>query len=80
MIVRITLAALAMATFVTAGSAESVKTSKERLSDKGSDEQRIDDCRVPSDRRGPVARPDCESAPAIAAPTQRPTSTGQSAR
>jgi hypothetical protein len=39
--------------------AAQVKTSKERLSDKASDEQRIDNCRVPVERRGPVARPAC---------------------
>ncbi len=27
------------------------KTAKERLSDKGSDEQRVDDCKVPQARR-----------------------------
>ena len=27
------------------------KTGKERLSDKGSDEQRVDDCKVPQTRR-----------------------------
>jgi hypothetical protein len=29
-----------------------VQTLKERLSDKASDEQRVDDCKVPQDRRG----------------------------
>jgi hypothetical protein len=79
MLLRITLASLIIAC-VTAASAESVKTSKERLSDKASDEQRIDNCRVAPDRRGAVARPDCESAPTIATPTQRPASTGQAGR
>jgi hypothetical protein len=37
---------------------------KERLSDKASDEQRVDDCKVPPERRGPKKRPDC--APAAA--------------
>lgn len=32
------------------------KTGKERLSDKGSDEQRVDDCKVPQARRS-RARP-----------------------
>jgi hypothetical protein len=37
------------------------QTLKERLSDKASDEQRIDDCKVPQDRRGAKPRPDkCE--------------------
>jgi hypothetical protein len=35
------------------------KTSKERLSNKAADEQRVDNCRVPVDQRGTVARPDC---------------------
>lgn len=42
-----------------------VRTGKERLSDKASDEQRVDDCKVPPERRGPKPRPDaCGSAPA----------------
>ncbi|HEY6334516.1 MAG TPA: hypothetical protein VI113_01405 [Alphaproteobacteria bacterium] len=36
------------------------KTLKERLSDKASDEQRVNDCGVPLDRRGPMLRPGCE--------------------
>lgn len=35
------------------------KTSKERLSDKASDDQRVDNCHVPLERRGPTPRPDC---------------------
>ena len=35
-----------------------VKTGKERLSDKASDEQRVDNCNVPPDRRGAKIRPD----------------------
>jgi hypothetical protein len=38
-----------------------VQTLKERLSNKASDEQRVDDCKVPEDRRGSKPRPDkCE--------------------
>jgi hypothetical protein len=33
-----------------------VKTGKERLGDKASDEQRIDNCKVPPERRGRTAR------------------------
>jgi hypothetical protein len=41
--------------------AKATKTLKERLSDKASDEQRVDDCKVPADRRGSKPRPDrCE--------------------
>jgi hypothetical protein len=35
------------------------ETLKERLSDKASDEQRIDNCRVAAERRGARPRPDC---------------------
>jgi hypothetical protein len=38
--------------------AEKVKTGKERLSDKASDDQRIDNCKVPLDRRGSKIRPE----------------------
>ena len=37
------------------------RTAKERLGVKASDEQRVDNCKVPLDRRGPKPRPDeCE--------------------
>lgn len=43
----------------TASSAASEpKTLKERLSDKASDEQRVDNCNVPVERRGTKVRPD----------------------
>ena len=32
-------------------------TGKERLGDKASDNQRVNDCRVPPEKRGPVKRP-----------------------
>jgi hypothetical protein len=35
------------------------KTLKERLSDKASDEQRVDNCRVPPEKRGTTPRPGC---------------------
>ena len=38
---------------------QETRTLKERLSDKASDNQRVDNCRVPTDRRGSVPRPDC---------------------
>ncbi len=34
------------------------QTLKERLSDKASDEQRVDNCKVPLDRRGATSRPE----------------------
>ena len=39
--------------------APEVETLKERLSDKASDEQRVDNCRVAPERRGVTPRPDC---------------------
>ena len=48
--------------------AEEALTLKERLSDKASDEQRIDNCRVPLERRGTRPRPEC--ADRAAAPAQ----------
>ena len=48
--------------------AEEALTLKERLSDKASDEQRIDNCRVPPERRGARPRPEC--ADRAAAPAQ----------
>jgi hypothetical protein len=42
---------------VAAASAQSgVKTGKERLGDKASDEQRVDNCKVPPERWGKTAR------------------------
>jgi hypothetical protein len=39
-------------------------TGKERLGEKWKDEQRIDNCKVPLDKRGPKPRPDaCPNAP-----------------
>jgi hypothetical protein len=34
------------------------RTAKERLGGKASDEQRVDNCKVPRDLRGPKPRPD----------------------
>ncbi len=51
------------------GAAPEMKTLKEKLSDKASDEQRVDNCHVPSDRRGTKRRPDC--APALSAPSAK---------
>jgi hypothetical protein len=41
--------------------ADEPKTLKERLSDKASDEQRVDNCHVAVARRGAMLRPDCGS-------------------
>jgi len=40
-------------------SGNAVKSAKERLSDKASDEQRVNNCKVPVEKRGPKPRPDC---------------------
>jgi len=40
-------------------SSDALKSAKERFSDKASDEQRVDNCRVPLERRGSKPRPDC---------------------
>ena len=37
------------------------RTGKERLTDKGSDEQRMDDCKVPAARRTRERPSDCQS-------------------
>jgi hypothetical protein len=43
--------------------AQEAQTLKERLSDKASDNQRVDNCRVPAERRGSEPRPDCQAEP-----------------
>jgi hypothetical protein len=48
--------------------AEEAQTLKERLSDKASDAQRVDNCHVPPERRGPLPRPDCAEKPRMASP------------
>ncbi len=57
--------------------AQEPQTLKERLSDKASDDQRVDNCRVPAERRGTKPRPDCPpdlrpSMPAAEAGLQAP--------
>src|SRR4029077_14981759 len=43
--------------------AQEAQTLKERLSDKASDAQRVDNCHVPPERRGAQRRPDCPEQP-----------------
>jgi len=62
----------AAVTSAATAAADEPKTLKERLSDKASDEQRVDNCRVPVERRGNKPRPDC---PAAGAPV-RPATPG----
>jgi hypothetical protein len=40
-----------------------VRTAKERLGGKAADEQRVDNCKVPPELRGPTPRPDDCGAP-----------------
>jgi hypothetical protein len=55
---------LAAITLVLASSLDAAaQTMKERLSDKASDQQRVDNCHVPPERRGATPRPDCPSRP-----------------
>lgn len=41
--------------------AAETRTLKEKLSDKASDEQRVDNCGVPPERHGKVPRPGCRN-------------------
>jgi hypothetical protein len=52
--------------------AQEAQTLKERLSDKASDAQRVDNCRVAAERRGTQARPDCPATPPAATPAAEP--------
>ena len=47
--------------------AQEAQTLKERLSDKASDAQRVDNCHVPLERRGTLPRPGCAEKPPPAA-------------
>ena len=61
---RLTLAvSCAVMIAMTSAMAQEVQTLKERLSDKASDAQRVDNCHVPPDRRGAKPRPDCPDKP-----------------
>lgn len=52
-----------------------IKSLKEKLSDKASDEQRVDNCRVPLDRRGSKPRPDCPPSRQTSKATDAPAAT-----
>ena len=54
---------LALISSVPPALAQEAQTLKERLSDKASDAQRVDNCRVPPERRGALPRPDCAEKP-----------------
>jgi hypothetical protein len=53
------------------GLAQDAHTLKERLSDKASDQQRVDNCHVPAERRGTAPRPDCLDEPRPAVPVAK---------
>jgi hypothetical protein len=57
------------------GLAQEAQTLKERLSDKASDQQRVDNCHVPSERRGTTPRPDCPDEPASPVAKAGPSAT-----
>jgi len=73
-ITALALSAFMLALGATLGSAaaEPLGTLKERLSDKASDNQRVDNCHVPVERRGPKPRPECKPAVEQAPPGGRP--------
>ena len=52
--------------------AQETRTSKERLARKANDEQRVDNCKVPVELRGPMPRPGC--------PGEQSASSAESAR
>jgi len=71
----VVIATFAGLTLAAVARAEEALTLKERLSDKASDEQRIDNCRVPLERHGTRPRPECADhaiAPAQSAAQRRP--------
>jgi hypothetical protein len=59
--IRLAILALCLALVGSDGTA--AQTLKERLSDKGSDEQRVDNCGVPPERHGTKPRPGCQALP-----------------
>jgi hypothetical protein len=66
---RLAAGLLLLASAGTLAMAQDARTLKERLSDKASDEQRVDNCHVPPERRGPKPRPDCPEEPRPLTPT-----------
>jgi hypothetical protein len=49
--------------WVSVAPAQEALTLKERLSDKASDAQRVDNCQVAPEHRGDLPRPDCPDKP-----------------
>ena len=58
LVVQVWVAPTAGAAEGEAKQSERTRTGKERLGGKASDEQRVDNCKVPLDLRGPKPRPD----------------------
>jgi hypothetical protein len=52
------------------GRSPAAETLKERLSDKASDDQRVDNCKVPKERRGTKPRPGCAPEQAAGVPSE----------
>jgi hypothetical protein len=63
---RVLVLSCALITSVPQAIAQEAQTLKERLSDKASDAQRVDNCHVPPERRGALPRPDCPVQPRAA--------------
>jgi hypothetical protein len=65
-----TQASQTQASEIEASQPQPTRTAKERLGGKASDEQRLDNCKVPRDLRGPKLRPD-DCGDAASPPWQR---------
>jgi hypothetical protein len=63
---RVLVLSCALIASVPQAIAQEAQTLKERLSDKASDAQRVDNCHVPPERRGALPRPDCPVQPRAA--------------
>jgi hypothetical protein len=66
-VIKVLALSLAVFACVPPTVAQEAQTLKERLSDKASDAQRVDNCHVPPERRGALPRPDCAEKPRPAA-------------
>jgi hypothetical protein len=69
--IKVLVLSCALIAPVSVANAQEVQTLKERLSDKASDDQRVDNCRVPPERRGALPRPDCSDKPRPAVGEQK---------
>lgn len=69
------VAAVLLAAAPTPARAEQARTSKERLTSKAADRQRVDDCKVPPELRGDSRRP-TECGHGVGGESRSPTSGG----